>query len=165
VRSVAPVKSGNISSNPQFAMNIEISRGLDRFLFGMTEQDLAAVLGPPDKIIVTDFDNRDLCYYNLQVVFKIEPTNDNRLGWLSVYDPVTTMGDLYPWKMPKDELLATLNAALGEPFEMNDYGEMESYYFPEHKVELQYRLGRLDAFNFGVPYGDDDQPIWPPLHH
>ena len=165
MRRVAAVKNGNTLNNSQFAMNIEISRGLDRFLFGMTEQDLATVLGPPDKIIVTDFDNRDLCYYNLQVVFKIEPTNDSRLGWLSVYDPVTTMGDLSPWKMPKDELLATLNAALGEPFEINDYGEMESYYFPEHKVELQYRLGRLDAFNFGVPYGDDDQPIWPPLHH
>jgi hypothetical protein len=115
-------------------MNIEISRGLDRFLFGMTEQDLAAV-------------------------------ERNRLGWLSVYDPVTTMGDFYLWKMPKDELLARLSATLGEPFAMNDYGEMESYYFPKHEVELQYQLGRLDAFNFGVPYGDDDQPIWPPLHH
>jgi hypothetical protein len=42
---------------------------------------------------------------------------------------------------------------------------IESYYFPEHQVELQYRLGRLDAFNLGVPYGGDDQPIWPSLRH
>jgi hypothetical protein len=146
-------------------MNIEISRGLDGLLFGMTEQELTTRLGPPDKIVVTEFDNRDLCYYNLQVVFKIEPTNDSRLGWLSVYDPNTTFGDMHPWRMSKDELLATLSAALRESFEVNDYGEMESYYFPEHYVELQYRLGRLDAFNFGVPYGGDDQPIWPSLCH
>jgi hypothetical protein len=58
-------------------------------------------------------------------------------------------GDVYLWRMPKDELLATLSEALGEPFEIDDYGEMESYNFREHMVELQYRLGRLDAFNFG----------------
>lgn len=146
-------------------MNIEISRGLDEILFGMTEQELANLLGPPDKIIVTDFDNRDLCYYNLQVVFKIEPVNGNRLGWLSIYDPATTLGNLYPWRVSRDELLATLSAALSEPFEIDDYGDMESYYFSEHQVELQYRLGRLDAFNLGVPYGGDGQPIWPSLRH
>ena len=54
---------------------------------------------------------------------------------------------------------------LGESFEPSDYGEMESYYFPKHVVELQYRLGRLDALNFGVRYGDDDEPAWPPLPH
>ena len=54
-------------------MNIEISRGLGELLFGMTEQELISVLGKPDKIIVTEFDNRDLCYYDLQVVLKIEP--------------------------------------------------------------------------------------------
>lgn len=156
---------GTSKRSLRFDMNIEISRGLDGFLFGMTEQELIAVIGPPDKIIVTDFGNRDLCYYNFQVVFKIEPTNDNRLGWLSVYDPATTLGHLHPWRMPKEELLATLSAACGKPFEIDDYGEMESYYFRDHMVELQYRLGRLDAFNFGVPYGDDDQPIWPILHN
>jgi len=58
-----------------------------------------------------------------------------------------------------------LSAAFGEPFEIDDYGETESFNFREHMVEFQYRLGRLHAFNFGVPYGDDDQPIWPPLPH
>jgi hypothetical protein len=138
---------------------------LNSFLFGMTERELVTLLGPPDKIIVTEFDNRDLCYYNLQIVFKIEPANGNRFGWLSIYDPTTTLGDLYPWRVPKDELLATLSAAFGESFEMEDYGEMESYFFPEHQVELQYRLGHLDVFNFGVTYGSDDQPIWPPSRH
>jgi len=146
-------------------MNIEISRGLDRLLFGMTEKEVVTLLGPPDKIIVTEYDNRDLCYYNLQVIFKIEPANGSRLGWLSVYDPATTLGDLYPWRISKDELLATLSAALSESFEVDDYGEMESYFFPEHHVELQYRLGRLHAFNFGVPYGADDEPLWPALCH
>lgn len=60
--------------------------------------------------------------------------------------------------------VATFRAVLDEPFEMADYGEMESYYFPNHIVELQYRLGRLDAFNFGVPYDDGDQPKWPRSH-
>lgn len=62
-------------------------------------------------------------------------------------------------------MLATLSTMLGESFEPSDYGEMESYYFPKHVVELQYRLGRLDALNFGVRYGDDDEPAWPPLPH
>lgn len=146
-------------------MNIEISRGLGKLLFGMTEQQLTHLLGPPDKVIVTDFKNRDLCYYGLQTVFKIEPTNGNRLGWVSIYDPTTTLGNLFPWEMPKEHLLTTLSAMLGEPFELSDYGEMESYYFPKHVLELQYFLGRLDGLSFGVPYGDDDQPLWPPLAH
>jgi len=78
-------------------MNIDIMR----------EQDLIARLGIPDKIIVTEFGNRDLCYYELRTVFKIEPANDNRLGWISVKTKTpgcrpSTLGncsDMSSWRM------------------------------------------------------------------
>ena len=54
-------------------MNIENSRGLGLFVFGMTEQQLVASLGPPDKVIVTEFNNLNLCYDTLQLVFESSP--------------------------------------------------------------------------------------------
>lgn len=136
-------------------MNIDIMR----------EQDLIARLGIPDKIIVTEFGNRDLCYYELHTVFKIEPANDNRLGWISVKNQNARLSSLNPWQLQRHELLAHVNKLLGESFEMEDYGEMESFIFPESQVELQYELGHLTAFNYGVPYDENDAPRWPSLPH
>ena len=146
-------------------MNIDITRGLDQILFGMSEKDLVTRLGAPDKIIVTDVGNRDLCYYELRTVFKVEPANDNRVGWISVQNQNATLSSLNPWQMKQPELLAHISKLLGESFEMEDYGEMESFSFPESQVELQYELGHLTAFNYGVPYDQDGEPRWPSLSH
>ena len=143
-------------------MQIHPALGVDRLLFGMTEQELAALLGQPDKVIVTDNGNRDLCYYDLKLVLKIEPSNGDRLGWISVRNRSARLTGVDPWSMTRKSLLTHLTKQFSEPYEMDDYGEMESYNFREIWVELQFELDELTSINFGVPYDPNDDPIWPP---
>jgi hypothetical protein len=143
-------------------VNIELTRGLDGLLFGMSEDEVIAVNGPPDKTVVTDNGNRDLCYYTLKLVLKIEPTNEGRLGWISVRNRSSRLSGLDPWSMEQKTLLHHLEIELREAYEFEDYGEMETFFFPQSWVELQYELGELTAINFGVPYHYNDEPRWPP---
>jgi hypothetical protein len=142
-------------------MQIYLGRGVDQISFGMTESDLIDLLGVPDKICVNDSGNRDLLYYQLKLILKIEPSNGSRLGWISVRNRAARLGQMNPWAVGRIEVLAYLASQLGEVAALDDYEWMESYSFNRAWVELQFELGELTSFNFGVPYGDDDEPIWP----
>jgi hypothetical protein len=142
-------------------MNIQLGRGVDDILFGLTEAAILTMLGKPDKIDVSDSDNRRLMYYDLKLVLQIEPMNYDRLGWIRVHNKQATWNSINPWIMKCEVLLEMLSQFLGEEYEQEDYGHMESFSFYQNWVELQYELGELTAFNIGVLYGDDDEPIWP----
>ena len=143
-------------------MHIEFGRGLDHILFGMTESEIVAALGTPDKTVITESGNRDLCYYCQKLILKIEPTNGGRLGWVSVRNRQARLADLDPWTTERGALLEHLEQELAEPYAVEDYGELESISFERSWVELQYELGELAAINFGVRYGYNDEPHWPP---
>jgi hypothetical protein len=145
-------------------MQIDIGKGVGDIIFGLTEDDIRTAIGAPDKIDVTDLENRNLQYFALKLVLKIESSNDSRLGWIEVHNKSIVFPGCDPWSTEKSEFLKFLTSKLGEEPEMDDYGSMESYMFEEHWVELQFELGELSCINFGVPYGDDDQPLWPTQH-
>ncbi|MEK8035029.1 hypothetical protein AACH06_29790 [Ideonella sp. DXS29W] len=142
-------------------MQIYPAIGVDRVLFGMNEQELVALLGPPDKVVTSDNGNRDLCYYALKLILKIEPNNESRLGWISVRNRSSRLTGIDPWSMKREQLLSHLSLKFSEAYEVDDYGEMESYTFGEIWVELQFELDELTSINFGVPYDPNDMPIWP----
>jgi hypothetical protein len=143
-------------------MQIQIGKGIDNILFGMNEDELINLLGTPDKIVVDDDqESKDLYYYNLKLGLKIEPLNDNRLGWIEILNKGASWGNINPWELDREVLLELLSKSLGETFELDDYGRMESYSFNKNWVELQYQFGELSSFNFGVLYGEDDEPLWP----
>ena len=134
-------------------MHIEFGRSLDNILFGMTESEIIAALGAPDKTILAESGNRDLFYYSQKLILKIEPSNGGRLGWISVRNRQARLADLDPWTMQRSALLEHLAQELAEPYAFEDYGELESVSFERSWVELQYELGELVAVNFGIRYG------------
>jgi hypothetical protein len=142
-------------------MDIQIGRGVGEILFGLTETAILEMLGKPDKIEVSDSDNRNLMYYGLKFVLQFEPMNDARLGWIRVHNKQATWNTINPWQLDREILLEKLSQFLGEPYEFEDYDYSEHYFFQENWVELQYEFGELYAFNIGVLYGPDDQPQWP----
>lgn len=140
-------------------MNIVVGRGVGNIVFGLTEYDVVMKLGAPDKVGIDANGSRDLIYHEWQLVLKIEP--DGRLGWIEVHDPQATWTGLKPWETERTILLDLLAEFLGESSETNDYGKLETWFFSDHQVELQYELGRLSAFNIGVTYDENDEPRWP----
>lgn len=142
-------------------MKIVLGSGVDNILFGLTEHQIIQQLGAPDKIWLTDCGNRELMYFDLQLVLKIELKNDNKLGWIEVHNRSATLWGVNLWEVPRKELLELLFLRLNEEYEFEDYSSLECYSFYENWVELQFELGQLKCCNFGVLYGENDQPLWP----
>jgi hypothetical protein len=144
-------------------MQIVLERGVDDIVFGMTEAELVALLGEPDKVESdSEYGITRLFYYKRKLILNIEDSNDSRLGWLEVHNHQSRWLGLSPWTLAPDILLARLGHYLHDTYAVDDYGGMESYNFDRYWLELQYVLGDLSAFNFGVTYGADDRPLWPP---
>jgi hypothetical protein len=140
-------------------MEIVLGRGVGPMTFGLTEHQVVERLGQPDKVVLDANQSRDLMYYAQRLVLKIEP--HGRLGWIEVHNAAAEWNGVKPWAEEQERLVERLCQHLARPAEFGDYGAMESYWFGDACIELQYVLGRLEAFNFGVLYGADDQPIWP----
>lgn len=142
-------------------MNIVLGYGIDNIVFGLREPNLVKLLGPANKRTVTESGNIDLQYYQSKLILKIEPENEERLGWIVVRNRQSRMLGINPWLMERTELLALLATALNQGYEFSDYDSMESYFFDNRWLELQYELGDLTSISFGVPYTDNDEPLWP----
>lgn len=140
-------------------MLITLDRGVDDIAFGMSEAEVITRLGQPNKVYLDDSDSRNLEYHQHKVVLKIEP--NGRLGWIEVHNREARWNGIHAWATDRETLLKHLAESLGEPYEFEDYGSMESYSFRESWVELQYEVGELTSFNFGVRYDENDEPMWP----
>lgn len=145
-------------------MKIVLGSGVDNILLGRTEHQIIQQLGEPDKIWLTDFGDRELMYFERQLILKIESENNNRLGWIEVRNRSATLWGYRLWEIPKEELLARFVSKLGEKYEFEDYGSLECYSFNKNWVELQYELNQLACCNFGVLYGEADQALWPSVN-
>lgn len=140
-------------------MLIQLDRGVDDITFGMSEPEIVKLLGEPSKVYFDVNESRNLAYHKLKLVLKVEP--DGRLGWIEVHNKEAVWDGINPWSTNQETLLKRLSECLSEPYELDDYGSMESYCFREGWVELQYEVGELATFNFGVRYGENDEPMWP----
>ncbi len=130
-------------------MEIELNRGVDEILFGMTESNIIDLIGPPNKIVLDGYGNRDLIYNKLELVLKIELENGSTLGWIEVHNRESRWNDINPWILKRAEFLDLLSTNLEDFYESEDYGYMESYSFCNQWVELQYEFDSLTSFNFG----------------
>jgi hypothetical protein len=140
-------------------MQIIFERGVDNIIFGLTEAQVVALLGSPDKIAIDANDSRDLIYNHQKLVLKIEP--NGRLGWIEIHNKLATWDGITPWRIEKNALLTLIGKRLNESYEFEDYGHMESYIFQITWIELQYEFGELSCINIGVPYDENDQQRWP----
>lgn len=145
-------------------MDIILGLGAGRVRFGMTEAEVQALLGSPDKIVTTECQDRDWLYNGEKMVLKFEPANEDRLGWLEIHHCEARWNGIAIFEVGQDQLLAELSSVLGEPYDYDDYGTLDSYFFEGNWVEVQYELGALRCFNFGVAYDANDAPLWPIQH-
>lgn len=142
-------------------MEIKLGYGVDSILFGHTEQQVIALLGNPDKTFFTDEENKRLQFNELQVELSFETKNDLRLGWIEVHNKnVAILGhQLIGKSMP--EVLSILRVELDTEPTIDDYGSFVSVTFEKEWLELQFSFNKLTNINFGVLYGENDEPEWP----
>ncbi len=101
-------------------MKIQIGRGIDDIIFGMSESEIIGKLGAPNKRVITENENIDLYFYSHRLVLKIEGENDNRLGWIEIHNKRARWDSHSPWLLNQNNLLRLLVQTLGESFEKDD---------------------------------------------
>lgn len=90
-----------------------------------------------------------------------EPENENLLGWIEVHH---SQGTLFGYQLighSRQNVLDLLAKELENPPECEDYGSFNTAFYEDQWLELNFEFGRLKNINFGVLYGEDDEPLWP----
>ncbi|WP_010605283.1 hypothetical protein [Pseudoalteromonas maricaloris] len=142
-------------------MEITLGYGIDSILFGLTEQQVIAALGKPDKTFFTDEENKRLQFNELLLELSFESENAHRLGWIEVHNKnVTIFGHQLIGKAMA-EVVSILRAELDTEPTIDDYGSFISVTFEKEWLELQFSFNKLTNINFGVLYGKNDEPEWP----
>jgi hypothetical protein len=142
-------------------VEIRPGKGGGELLFGLTEQELVRVLGPPDKRYCTDSEVLRLQYFALRLELAIEPNNGDRFGWVEVHNPEATLFGRRLIGASIASVLSFVSESLGEEPERDDYGSRETFFYPRNWVELSVEFGRVRSINCGVMYDEADQPRWP----
>jgi len=142
-------------------VKLTLGQGLDIVQFGATEQQVIALLGEPDKIYFTDADCKRVQYNVLQLEFSFEPENENRFGWVEVYNSNATLFGKQLIGTSENDVIEFLTSQLDTKPTYEDYGSFVSYTYDNEWLELQFEFGRLRNINFGVLYSDKDAPVWP----
>jgi hypothetical protein len=142
------------------SLKIRLGKGIGRLKFGLTETQLAAKLGVPDKVHEMDCTRR-LQYFDLKLEFSIEIANENRWGWIEVENPHATLFGKKLLGKKTEKVLAIISTGISETAEYEDYGHMECYSYRAQELHLQFRFGRLTSLHFGFFWNDDGTPCWP----
>jgi len=142
-------------------MEIRPGKGVGQLLFGLTEPELVRALGSPDKRYRTDSEALRLQYFGPRLEFSIEPDDGHRFGWVEVHSSDATLFGRRVVGEPIVSVLSCVSEALGEEPEHEDYGSLETFFYPRHRVELQVEFGRVVSVNCGVVYDEADEPLWP----
>ena len=142
-------------------MEIKLGHGIDTIQFGHTEAQAVSALGVPDKIFFTDSENKRLQFNQLLIELTFEIDNDNRLGWIEVYNKSAALFGYQLIGKPMAEVLSIIKTELDSEPSVDDYGSFISVTFEKEWLELQFKFNNLTNINFGVLYSDNDQPIWP----
>jgi len=129
----------------------------------MTESQVIASLGQPTKQHTADDGDKVFCYHDLGIAVEFEPTNEGRLGWMSIVSPHAELWGRRVLNRRRAELEPFVDQHLSESKSEDDFGSWTSLTWDDSWLELQFTLDHLSQINLGVPYGEDNAPIWP-LH-
>ncbi len=143
--------------------------GFDSIKFGMSEEEVIAVLGKPDEVEVQEMDDGEsvnIYYYDeINVSISFDSMADMRLVEISFDDSSFTLLDKFFPGMSKELFLEHADE-IGEYFveDLSDEGSdvNELYSFEDKNINVWIKEGAVDSIQIGPYWGDDDEEIlWP----
>lgn len=140
-------------------MTIDIGVGLGDVVFGMTPEDVIAVLGQPEKI---DPDFETTYYYNdFLLTLYFDPDQDCKLHYISVYNPEARLFGERLINQRKTDVLAILRGQGCTDLKFEDDCHDEKVRSGSTETTFTFEFGRLRSIQFGALFDQDDQRIWP----
>ncbi len=140
-------------------MNIYPGIGLNNIRFGITEAELIAFIGEPNKNCDdTETERRQLQYNQLRSTFWFDDTN---LHWIECSHPKLKLNGQQLYEKPIDDAIAFITTALGESPELEDYDSFECHSFEENWLTVRVEYGIVSEIEFGYLFNENDEPILP----
>ena len=142
-------------------MNVEIGKGLSNIIFGMTENEVIATLGMPDRVIAGIDDNKEFLYnlFKLKLIFDSE--EGNRLYSIEVFKKEVTFLSTEVIGMSFDELLSFMKKNGYEDYEVDSYDYFDTVYFDDCSTYFTLEFNEVTSFDFSPLFKNDDEIIWP----
>ncbi len=150
---------------------ILLDRGLPQLPFGTLREDVLALLGQPDDVDrysdEDDFASETWHYDDLELSLVIEEIEDWRLTTFTVSSANFTLNNTHLIGLTREELEEQIELLeLGEVY-FDDWSDEEEgenltmLSLPDNNLNFWLFDGLLSEIQWGVPYNDDDEAIWP----
>ncbi|RZJ30208.1 MAG: hypothetical protein EOO48_05560 [Flavobacterium sp.] len=141
-------------------MKINPKNGIDKLLFGMKRNDVAAIYGKPDKEF-TDEDSNIIYLYNQQKLrLTFYEDEDFRLGYIISSNPEL---ELFGEKLIGKSATAVKEAASAKglrSWESEDFDMAENHFNEENWLILQSEFGEVIKVELGVVAKNMDDFDW-----
>ena len=142
-------------------MNVEIGKGMSNIIFGMTENEVIATLGKPDKVIAGIDDNKEFLYNSLKLKLIFDSEEGNRLYSIEVFKKEVTFLSTEVIGMSFDELLFFMKKNGYENYEVDSYDYFDTVYFDDCNTYFTLEFNEVTSFDFSPLFKNDDEIIWP----
>ncbi|WP_448921199.1 hypothetical protein [Eubacterium sp.] len=142
-------------------MNVEIGKGLSNIIFGMTENEVIATLGMPDRVITGIDDNKEFLYNSLKLKLIFDFEEGNRLYSIEVFKKEVTFLSTEVIGMSFDELLFFMKKNGYENYEVDSYDYFDTVYFDDCNTYFTLEFNEVTSFDFSPLFKNDDEIIWP----
>lgn len=142
-------------------MNIEIGKGLPNIIFGMTENEVIATLGKPNRILTCREDGKEFLYNSLKLKLFFGFEEGNRLYSIEVFKKEVTFLSTEVIGMSFDELLSFMKKNGYENYEVDSYDYFDTVYFNDCNTYFTLEFNEVTSFDFSPLFKNDDEIIWP----
>lgn len=143
-------------------MKIELGKGIDQLRFGMDEASVIEHFGEADKNYTEESGDRCMAYYEQNLALRFDREFSYRLTWVECHNTSAEFLGTKPFEIPSDSLTYLVEQRSAEEPEVFEMGWLTTLFYQDDWLELQFQFGKLSALNFGVFFGDQDDPHWPP---
>lgn len=151
---------------------INPGRGLGQIKFGMTTDQVKAIIGEPDETETFAYESEEgemsetWHYDELEISISFDEEENWRLVSIAISAPEATLKGQRLIGLEREELIERLETLEVGPLDFEDWSSAES---PDHKLisaeksELNFWLdeGELSEIQFGPLFDEEDNIQWP----
>jgi hypothetical protein len=142
-------------------MEIKPKIGFDNIRFGMLKEHIIEHFGPPDKIIIDEYDKDEvrLSWNKLNLTMTFQA--DHRFTYFSSSNPDLTYKGKSIIGATIEEAKDNVFGELISHWEFEDYETFETHFAENLWLTLYSKYGKVIEFELGVPFKDENEYEWP----
>lgn len=138
-------------------MIVNPKNGIDELLFGMSQADVQARYGAPDKTFQDEEENNIWVYNTLQFRLTFYADENFRLGYIITSNP---SAEVLTHKVIGQAIQDVKSALPFKSWEQEDFDTTENHFNESNWLILQAEFGRVIRLELGAIIKDDESFDW-----